>query len=488
MKPTATERKPEVRVSQHYNLDRTQPTLDFIDVNINGDSRLFLDPRALRLLPSRWGDECVSIVQSFFRTVLVAIHEGNHSHARNLLQVLREPNETHLGLSKGKSRGHGLGGESARDVWQALSRSEAVKGGLLEELEDSILLVEGIGSDIISDITTNIIREPLINYTRDVATYYGIPLQPEVNSGPLWDPAQRTWYSELVALPVTDSGKLLLVPKIIVRRKMDYDVNEYYRQYVLERLREMELSANTELVKLLKNGKSRVTKKDLTKKYGSGKGVIVRETRNHPDLLDEYRRDKREKFQPPLDHLNIASSQGTPAPDWDALVEALKNIPRGRDSFSSYEKATESLLSALFYPSLTNPQVQREIHEGRKRIDITYTNVATTGFFYWLGRHYAASHIFIECKNYASDVGNPELDQLAGRFSPSRGQVGLLVCREFSDKQVFIQRCRDTAQDQRGFILALDDEDFAQLVLERKKEFREPEFPILKEMFDKLIM
>ncbi len=205
-----------MRISAYYKLGRTQPSLDFVDVDVRGDARVFVDPRALRLLRSRWGDECVALVQNYFSTVLNSIHDGKHIYARDLLQVLREPNETHLGLSVGRARGRGLGRQSARDVWEALSKSEAVKSGLLEDLEDTILMVEGISSDIISDITTNIIRGPLIEYTQAMATYYGIPLEDEVNSGPLWDPGGHRWYSKFVKLSVTKWGKLILVPKVIV--------------------------------------------------------------------------------------------------------------------------------------------------------------------------------------------------------------------------------------------------------------------------------
>ena len=98
-----------MRVSEHYNLGRTQPALDFVDVDIYGDSRVFIDPYALRLLPSAWADECVFLVQDFFRRVMGFINTGRHQDARTLLASLREPNETHLGLSRDRARGRALG-------------------------------------------------------------------------------------------------------------------------------------------------------------------------------------------------------------------------------------------------------------------------------------------------------------------------------------------------------------------------------------------
>lgn len=398
-----------VRVSQLYKLGRTQPTLDFVDVDVFGDARVFVDPRALRLLPSTWGDECVSLVQDFFSTVLRAIRAGRDAQAQALLRVLREPNETHLGLSKGRSRGRALGSESARDLWSALRKSDAVSSGLL------------------------------------------------------------------------------LVPKVIVRTKMDYDVEEYYRDYLLEHLKGVELRANSELVRLLRDGRSRVTKKDLSTKYGRGKATIVRETRNHPEVLQRYRHDKRQHYRPPLDHEGIARSEGTPLPEWDELLRTLRGVPSGPDSFGRYEGAIEALLSALFYPSLANPQMQRKIHDGRKRIDLVYTNTATAGFFDWVGRNYAAPHVFVECKNYEGEPANPELDQLSGRFSPSRGQFGILTCRKIRNKSLFLRRCRDTAADGRGFIVALDDDDLAVLVDELKEQPSRARYDLLMERFQGLI-
>ena len=154
--------------------------MDFVDVDIVRDTPAFLSPKALTMLPSEFGDECVHLVQNFFHTILEKIRAGQNSDAERLLRQLREPNETRLGLSRGRARGHALGSGSAHGVWQSLSKSEAARTGLIEDLEDTVLMIEGISIDIVSDMATNIIREPLIRYTQQMCTQYEIPTFPDV--------------------------------------------------------------------------------------------------------------------------------------------------------------------------------------------------------------------------------------------------------------------------------------------------------------------
>lgn len=481
-----------MRISKYYKLNRSQPTLDFVDGDIRKDVRVFIDPRALRLLPSDWGQQCVSLIQSFFKEVLKALKAKDNARGTHLLLSLREPNETHLGLSKGKSRGRALGPESVKRMWDALRRSQAAASGLIEDLEDTILMIDGISNDIISDIATNIIRGPLIEYTQSTCRRYRIPMDQDVESGPVWNPQDRDWMNKYTELPVTDAGKLLLVPKVIVRKKLEYDDAEYLRHYILTYLIQAEMNANTALVHLIKSGKNRgkkrVYKKDLLEKYGAGKGLAIKTTLENPELLKDYKRDKSQKPTPPLTHWQLTGQDIGEDPDWDALLTAVTSLPSGRDTAGQYEDAVEQLLTALFYPSLAHPTPQLRIHDGRKRIDISYVNLAMSGFFEWLAKHYTAPHVFAECKNYSGDVGNPELDQLSSRFSPSRGVVGLLVHRQLADKQAFTARCRDTAKDNRGYIIPLDDADLSELVEARKADDRKLEFDLLKKKFDMLIM
>jgi hypothetical protein len=185
--------------------------------------------------------------------------------------------------------------------------------------------------------------------------------------------------------------------------------------------------------------------------------------------LSEYKAKKKKDPPTPQPHGVIAESTGTPKPNLDILLKSVLEIAPGPNEATKYERAVEALLSALFYPRLVDPIRQEEIHDGRKRIDISFTNTADKeDFFYWLAINYPAANVVAECKNYSRPIANPEFDQISGRFSPSRGKVGLLVYRQYENKSKIFDSCRDTARDDRGFILALDDDDLGLLVSEAK--------------------
>jgi hypothetical protein len=99
--------------------------------------------------------------------------------------------------------------------------------------------------------------------------------------------------------------------------------------------------------------------------------------------------------------------------------------------------------------------------------------------------NHPAANIVVECKNYTKPIGNPEYDQLSGRFSPSRGRVGLLVYRGYADKERVQASCQATANDDRGWILALDDDDLTKLVDEQQED-RTESFGHLHDLFRRL--
>ncbi|MFF4479797.1 hypothetical protein ACFY1A_22630 [Streptomyces sp. NPDC001520] len=464
-----------MRVSEYYNLQRNQSELDFVDVDTTDDIPVYIDPSNIRRLTDTWGEECTLLLGTFFSSVLNAVRVDDGPQITALLSNLSEPNETHLGLSAGKSRGRGLGRFLRKELAAKLATSKAAQSGLIEDLEDTALFIDRVDKDIVSDVATNVIRGALIAYTQSVCDFYGIPVE-QVYSGPVWDAVKCEWEEGFTELPVADGEKLLLVPKAIVRRSLYLSRGDYYKNHLLPVLQDEELdNPKSRLVRTLKSGKKYVTKKDVEAFYGNSKPVVAKLTVERPNVYVNYKHTKRSAQPGPMSHEDLGEATQTNGPDFDELLQKVLDTPVGTEHATQYHHNVEALLTAIFYPSLTMPVKEHKLHEGRKRVDIRYTNSSVTGFFQWLKSHHVpCKYVFIECKNYGKEVGNPEIDQISSRFSQLRGQVGIFTCRSFAKKDVFLKRCRDTALDHRGYVIALDDDDLGQLVEDVKLSLLPP--------------
>ncbi len=159
-----------------------------------------------------------------------------------------------------------------------------------------------------------------------------------------------------------------------------------------------------------------------------------------------------------------------------SLAEAYKHIPPGPKHASDYHTLVLSSLNALFYPNLIQPHKEWEIHDGRKRIDVVFTNAADTGFFAQRRNDpkVNANAIIVECKNYSKDIANEELDQLLGRFDDNRGKFGIVTCRAIDDSKTLQKRCRDASSRSRGYMIVLTDEDLIEM-LRAKSQLKDEE-------------
>ncbi|HKB88486.1 MAG TPA: hypothetical protein VKC53_02425 [Patescibacteria group bacterium] len=466
-----------MRLSKHFKLGKTQPELDFVDVPLNTDIPLFIDPYALSKRSDLFSMESSNILVNFFQLVIDDIKNGNFSNAKANLDRLREPNETRFGLSRKKPKGKGVSGKQSIDVFEKLKNSKAVKTGFLKDLSDCELLIPGIGTDKISDMVTNIIKVKLLEYTEDQCNTYNIPTE-KVSSGKYWNPASQIWEEDYKNLPIYKNSKIILIPKAIARYSLEYNHQKFYNRFVLEYLQQEHINANTGLVRLLKDKVTKVVyKKDLKadSRYKLSKEFLYEFANAHPDVLRKYFNSLPKQI-PSLRNSEIEGVQRQPKQDldYDLLIKKLSKIKSGSIEANEYHNTILGILSAVFYPNLIAPTKEEPIHNGRKRIDITFMNAPDNGFFQFLTTHFPCPFVVCECKNYTNDPANPELDQLSGRFAPNRGKFGFLICRDVSNKALMLERCRDTAKDDRGFIIALDDKDVINL-LEFKRDSKEDE-------------
>lgn len=455
------------RFSDHFGIPKGQSQLDFVDIPMDTDIELYVDPYALHVSPVDWLRQCGDLVANYFQVLIEALRDKDHSRAMTLLSNLREPNETRLGQSRGKPAGRGWGAEQAKQLYQRLSASRAVASGKLKDLDDFELLVPGIGSDKISDLAINVIRGELAAYTEEQCDLYGVPTE-MVPAGVFWNPGERRWESRYARLPVYEERGVLLVPKVAVRRRLVPDSQEYYDRFVLRFLEAEHLNARDALVHTLKNGNPKIYMGDLRGKYPLSKEFLFDFSEKNPSVLNSYKKTLPEKAEIALRDESIEGRQWIARPiDKGLGVEELRVIPSGPADASAYHAFILGALTKIFYPSLTRPRKEQEVNEGRKRIDILFHNSAVRGFFARVvnSHQYFAPYISVECKNYSEDPENPEIDQLLGRLNRKRGCVGILTCRQIRDRALMLKRCRDIVNDgQKHVIIVLDDGDICTML------------------------
>lgn len=459
-----------MKFSQCFELNLPQAALDFVDVDLETDTPLYIDPYVLSTRTDEFSLECAEAVSSFFQELINCIRAGDTSRAQLLLSHLHEPNETCLGLSLGRSSGRGVGGLQSNQLYSALSRSTAVRTGFVQDLSDCELVVEGIGPDKISDITTNLIRAQLIRYTQEQCAAHGIPLTGTYPSGPIWSPVTMSWDQSYVQMPVFNGRRILLVPKFIVRWHTSMSYREYYTHFVLNFI-QANPAAFGGLTHLARTRSGVIPKRELQDAFPCGKEFLLQFSENHPGVFEDYKR--RKAAEKPL--TNEELEEFDPALLAHYFSAQLSQVPRGRSGETQYHRLIAAILTFLFYPNLVTPRIEEPVNDGKKRIDITYVNAAVDGLFKRFtavtGR--SSLKIIAECKNYSSDVGNPEVDQLLGRFAGHRGWLGFLLSRTVDNPARLLERCRDVARDFQGYILAFDDRDiFTMLELVAKGQSR----------------
>ncbi len=458
-----------MKISEIFGLNKSQYELDFVDIDIETDHPLFLDPFFISTRVDPWSVNADRTIKSFFQFVIDLIKSGNISGARSIFTHLNEPNETCLGISRDKPRGNGMGDDNATQIFNSILSSKAVETGLVEDLQDSAIFIEGIGRDKVSDATTNIIRRNLIEYTKNQCDLWGIPLTKNAPSLFFWDQNLKRWSQAHVERLIIKNRLFLLVPKISVTFYKDYVDQQYYQHYLLNFLQDEHLANNSALVQYRKAKKNTppepyVTKKDIMEKDTPFSKELLRDfTKRHPDVFKDFKSNKSKQVIP-INNANL--TEVSLKEIIEHLTETLENIRTGGEDAQKYHKLMTGILELIFYPNLVNPIKEREINEGRKRIDIVFDNSAKKGFFNELHttKEITSLYIMIECKNYEDDPNNPELDQLSGRLSVNRGKFGLLTCRTINNKDVIKKRCIDYWKDKKELLITLDDNEIISML------------------------
>lgn len=257
-----------MRLTQYFNLPSPVP---FVDIDINQDTRLFLDPQRIARVANA-GDplsQATDYTIRRFSTQLCQRLIGNDLAERELglrmLDNLNEPRETRLGMANPGYNGHGVHNHFRDEIDKAITGDlkALVTVGIFQWLGALPLFVEGFGADRMSDMTTGIIRGHLIDFTEEMMQQYsqfstnGHHL--ETHTLQVWDLTANQWVERTANLPSAGGHPILLVPKEWTGKGLELYGRRYYNCQALGYIQQ-KLQVNNP-----RSGK--VAKKTLEKQY-----------------------------------------------------------------------------------------------------------------------------------------------------------------------------------------------------------------------------
>jgi hypothetical protein len=272
-------------------------TTDFVDVEIDSDNKLFIDPFLIEKGKKDFHKKATTDIKGFFNALLEKAVNNKETEGIQLVNNLHERNETRLGYSVKKPKGKGFAGYEGVELFNNIKESEAVQTGLVQDIFDCSIMVENVGKDKISDLVTNIIFLELIEFTQNECMKNGINMEKVTIKNKCWNSFSVTWENVTNAiLPVSNTGSpIIFVPKDIVNSNLKYDYKTLYGELLLPYYEQLEiLDESSGLVYLLKSGEKKVSRKMLRKKYPCKKPIVVQFVRDQNELYKNYKQNKFE--------------------------------------------------------------------------------------------------------------------------------------------------------------------------------------------------
>lgn len=195
------------------------------NISLINDLPLFIDPF---LLFDSIKPEYQALHENIIRYVKFLRDVSTNSNLDlNLVSSLfcfPEVHQNWLGFSRQGNRGSGLGNDFARSlhknlhyVFKDFGEEKITRSSHLEKL---CLLNDGVGRDHLSDFTTNLIKDYLLQYTQTFAFKYLKPAQRKTFSvnKVVFDYTNRRWKGKQYELPCFGSDFVILTPKDILTK------------------------------------------------------------------------------------------------------------------------------------------------------------------------------------------------------------------------------------------------------------------------------
>lgn len=286
---------------ENFNIPIGANDIDFFDPILEKDTPFYIDSYYLTWSTNKYVQTALETQKVFMSELMQALKDKDENKATELCSHFPEPKFTGLGVSKDSVNGRGSKDIKVEKILTCLKSSKAVQSGLLEDLEELILVTENIGADTISDITTNICLKHFADYTKDQCHKLGIQTSETQKVFSYFCLDEKKWKKTKLDLPHVPWGKdkilgpVILIPLQILDNIISYNSSYLFTNIATPLYKQEAIKkypSASFIYSLKSNGEKRVKVKDLRKQhpeYCGGKKKMDELIAKNPKLLKEYK-------------------------------------------------------------------------------------------------------------------------------------------------------------------------------------------------------
>lgn len=286
---------------EHFNIPESHVNGEFLNLNLEKDTKLFIDSYYLTWSKNTYCIKALETQKIFMTELMSALKNNDDMKTYQLCSHFKEPKSTGIGLSIASFNGKGSNKIKVKKIIDALKLSKAAKTGLLEDLEELILVTRDIGADTISDITTNICFKHFAEYTLDQCNKLGIPVSETTDFFFFFCELDKKWKKQKFLLPhapLTENkilSPIVLLPTEILDDLISYNSSYFFTSiaspiFAKDALNKYPLASF--VYSLKSTGEKKVILEDIRKlypEYRGNKENLDKLITEDPKLLKNYR-------------------------------------------------------------------------------------------------------------------------------------------------------------------------------------------------------
>ncbi|PED62558.1 hypothetical protein COF80_16540 [Bacillus toyonensis] len=285
-----------MRFSEKFNLPtHDQADFDFVNIRIDKDNKLFIDPTRIAAEDGDWFNRCNEIIQNFFNKIFDLYRDGHIEEAREYFRSSGESNEIFLGYTEGFPGGKGNSEESLANVFDYVHERGLLADRIVGRLEDFYLFIPDFGEDLLSDLVASLIKGELVAFTQEQCRKHNVELSVTFEYQ-YWNHMTSNWETMVAELPGFDGYPVVLVPKQALVSDYLYSPSRYWIQAVSVWRQETHREENSDLHQNRSRSQEFASKKDIDMLERRDQGLeqkayLINMTRENTDLISGFRRN-----------------------------------------------------------------------------------------------------------------------------------------------------------------------------------------------------